>query len=269
MRFALRSLGIKAFIFGAFDDFNLWLARVKDLSNHMCLVYGFGRACVVLSLFLEHCTMTTPCPTPFLATTPHAKVFTPFVIIFDSDDEITSLPVRPAPPPSDHSLALYGYPLDSSDDSLDEDLSETVEKGDPYASPPSLLPSSSSPPSSLLPFSSRKRSRSPSPPPLPLPPLPSPSPAILPPPPKVVIPEATTTATLARLRRIVEACRWNFVNDGIDTWRQQEGEPRYEMGESSLAHIHPITSEPIHRTIPLLVARLVHHDEQIEEIRDH
>ncbi|GJY64167.1 hypothetical protein Tco_0465627, partial [Tanacetum coccineum] len=32
------------------------LARVKDLSNHMCLVRGFERACVVLSLFLEHCT---------------------------------------------------------------------------------------------------------------------------------------------------------------------------------------------------------------------
>ncbi|GJR05894.1 hypothetical protein Tco_0528878 [Tanacetum coccineum] len=30
------------------------LARVKDLSNRMCLVYGFDRACVVLSLFLEH-----------------------------------------------------------------------------------------------------------------------------------------------------------------------------------------------------------------------
>nr|GEZ45688.1 hypothetical protein [Tanacetum cinerariifolium] len=41
------------------------------------------------------------------------------------------------------------------------------------------------------------------------------------------------------------------------------------MGESSLAQIHPITSEPIHRTIPLLVARLVHHNDQIEEIRDH
>ncbi|GJV59158.1 reverse transcriptase domain-containing protein [Tanacetum coccineum] len=41
------------------------------------------------------------------------------------------------------------------------------------------------------------------------------------------------------------------------------------MAESSSAQIHPITGEPIHRTIPLLVARLVHHDDQIEEIRDH
>ncbi|GJY64801.1 hypothetical protein Tco_0466261 [Tanacetum coccineum] len=41
------------------------------------------------------------------------------------------------------------------------------------------------------------------------------------------------------------------------------------MGESSLAQIHLITGEPIHRTIPLLVTRLVGHDEQIEEIHDH
>ncbi|GKA55399.1 putative reverse transcriptase domain-containing protein [Tanacetum coccineum] len=30
------------------------LARVKDLSNHMCLVHRFERACMVLSLFMEH-----------------------------------------------------------------------------------------------------------------------------------------------------------------------------------------------------------------------
>ncbi|GKF72030.1 hypothetical protein Tco_0208144, partial [Tanacetum coccineum] len=39
--------------------------------------------------------------------------------------------------------------------------------------------------------------------------------------------------------------------------------------ESSLAQIHPITDEPIHRTIPLLVARLVRHDDQIGEISNH
>ncbi|GJW82832.1 hypothetical protein Tco_0482443 [Tanacetum coccineum] len=68
--------------------------------------------------------MTIPRPTPFLAITPRARVFTPFVIISDSDGEI---PVRPAPPSPDHTPALYGYPLDSGDDSLDEDLSETDE----------------------------------------------------------------------------------------------------------------------------------------------
>ncbi|GJT57212.1 hypothetical protein Tco_0992266 [Tanacetum coccineum] len=58
--------------------------------------------------------MTTPRPTPFPATTPRAWVFTVFVIISDSDDEITTLPVRPAPPSPDRTPALYGYPLDSA-----------------------------------------------------------------------------------------------------------------------------------------------------------
>ncbi|GKA04509.1 hypothetical protein Tco_0683629 [Tanacetum coccineum] len=71
--------------------------------------------------------MTTPRPTPFSATTPRARVFTPFVIISDSDDEITTLPIRPTPPSPDRTPALYGYPLDSSDDSSDEELSDTAE----------------------------------------------------------------------------------------------------------------------------------------------
>ncbi|GKA45098.1 hypothetical protein Tco_0737894 [Tanacetum coccineum] len=71
--------------------------------------------------------MTTPRLTPFPATTPSAKVFAPFVIIYDPDDEITTLPVSPAPPSPDRTPALYGYLLDSGGDSSDEDLSETVE----------------------------------------------------------------------------------------------------------------------------------------------
>ncbi|GKA09116.1 hypothetical protein Tco_0688447 [Tanacetum coccineum] len=70
--------------------------------------------------------MTKPHPAPFSATTPRAKVFALFVIISDTDNEITTLPVRPAPPSPDRTLALYGYPLDSGDDSSDEDLSETA-----------------------------------------------------------------------------------------------------------------------------------------------
>ncbi|GKA31990.1 hypothetical protein Tco_0718357 [Tanacetum coccineum] len=70
--------------------------------------------------------MTTPRPTPFPATTPRVEVFAPFVIISDFDDEITTLLVRPAPPSPDRTPALYGYPLDSGDDSSDEDLSETA-----------------------------------------------------------------------------------------------------------------------------------------------
>ncbi|GKD36200.1 hypothetical protein Tco_1251709 [Tanacetum coccineum] len=71
--------------------------------------------------------MTTPRPTPFPATTPRAGVFAAFVIISNSDDEITTLPVRPAPPSPNCTSTLYGYPLDSGDDSSDEDLSETAE----------------------------------------------------------------------------------------------------------------------------------------------
>ncbi|GJT36862.1 hypothetical protein Tco_0936727 [Tanacetum coccineum] len=70
--------------------------------------------------------MTTPRLTPFPASTPHAGVFALLVIIFDSNDEITTLPVRPAPPSPDCTPASYGYPLDSGDDSSDEDLSETA-----------------------------------------------------------------------------------------------------------------------------------------------
>ncbi|GKF51495.1 hypothetical protein Tco_0147962, partial [Tanacetum coccineum] len=71
--------------------------------------------------------MTTPCPTPFSATTPRARVLISFVIISDSDDEITTLPVRHAPSSSDRIPALSGYLLDSGDDSSNKDLSESVE----------------------------------------------------------------------------------------------------------------------------------------------
>ncbi|GJZ45565.1 hypothetical protein Tco_0593161 [Tanacetum coccineum] len=70
--------------------------------------------------------MTTPRLTPFPATTPRVRVFAPFDIISDSNNEITTLLVRPAPPSRDRTPALYGYPLDSGDDSSDEVLSETV-----------------------------------------------------------------------------------------------------------------------------------------------
>ncbi|GJS24289.1 hypothetical protein Tco_0452921 [Tanacetum coccineum] len=70
--------------------------------------------------------MTTPYPTPFSTTAPCAGVFTLFVIISDSNDEITTLPIRPTPSSPDRTPALCGYPLDSGDDSSNEDLSETA-----------------------------------------------------------------------------------------------------------------------------------------------
>ncbi|GKF23713.1 hypothetical protein Tco_0076035 [Tanacetum coccineum] len=71
--------------------------------------------------------MTTPRLTHFPATTPRTEVFALFVIISNSDDEITTLLGRPASPSLDRTPALYSYLLDSGDDSSDEDLSETAE----------------------------------------------------------------------------------------------------------------------------------------------
>ncbi|GJR64175.1 hypothetical protein Tco_0010240 [Tanacetum coccineum] len=108
--------------------------------------------------------MTTPRPIPFPATTPRVGVLVSFVIISDSSDKITTLPVRPAPPLSDRIPALHCYPLDSGDDSSDEDLSETSESlhtqttSTSVVHPPSTRPLPTSP---ALP-----RSRSPSPSPL-------------------------------------------------------------------------------------------------------
>ncbi|GKF85485.1 hypothetical protein Tco_0253312, partial [Tanacetum coccineum] len=84
-------------------------------------------------------TMTTPRPTPFLTTTPRAGVLISFVIISDSDDEINSLPVRPASPSSDRTPALYDYPLDSGDDLSDKDLSETAESLHTQTAPTSVV----------------------------------------------------------------------------------------------------------------------------------
>ncbi|GJU15327.1 hypothetical protein Tco_1143293 [Tanacetum coccineum] len=138
--------------------------------------------------------MTTPHPSIM----PHAGVLILFIILSDSNDEVTTLPVRPAPPSPDYVLASPNYSLDSDldsdpleDDSPDGDLNETAESLHTQtvltsvvhppplllpslsSPPPSLLPSSSSPPPSLLPSSS-------SPPPSLLPSSSSPPPSLLP-----------------------------------------------------------------------------------------
>ncbi|GKA41302.1 hypothetical protein Tco_0733895 [Tanacetum coccineum] len=130
----------------------------------------------------RHSTITTPRSTPFPAL---------FVIISDSKDEITSSPVRPIPPSPDCTPALYNYPLDSGNDSSDEDMIASPSTCHPLlpseipslSSPPSLLTSSSSSPPSLLPSLSHKRSTSPSPS-LPSSVSPSPPPTAAPPPTK-------------------------------------------------------------------------------------
>ncbi|GJY29409.1 hypothetical protein Tco_0405176 [Tanacetum coccineum] len=106
--------------------------------------------------------MTTPRPIPFPATTPRAGVLVSFVIISDSGDKITTLPIRPAPPLSDRIPALHGYPLDSGDDSSDEDLSETSESLHTQTTSTSVVhpPSTRPLPTSLaLPVDRERRSR--------------------------------------------------------------------------------------------------------------
>ncbi|GJR59130.1 hypothetical protein Tco_1501292 [Tanacetum coccineum] len=76
---------------------------------------------------VTHFGGVTDCLAPFPATTPHAGVFAPFVIISDSEDEITTLPVKPVPLSLDRTPALYGHLLDSGDDASDKDMSETAE----------------------------------------------------------------------------------------------------------------------------------------------
>nr|GEX06187.1 hypothetical protein [Tanacetum cinerariifolium] len=131
--------------------------------------------------------MTTPPPIPFPDTTPHARVFIPFVIIFDSDDTITTLPIRSAQPSPDRTLALYGYPLDYGDDSLDEDMSETAKLLHTQSALTSVYPLLSL----ELPPSSCKRSR------LLLPSLPP----LVPPPPK----------RIESVEDNMEASNWDLV----------------------------------------------------------
>ncbi|GJT95428.1 hypothetical protein Tco_1090946 [Tanacetum coccineum] len=131
----------------------------------------------------------------------------------------------------------------------------------PSLSPPPLSPPPS--PSSTSSLSSPSQSSaSPSPPPTMLPPrkrfkMTSPH------------PDTTTEAIiLARLHRKLAARRWTWVQPRIRTWRDKDGSPNiFEIREiSSIAPILPVTSEPIQHIIPLLMARLVHHEDHINEM---
>lgn len=61
--------------------------------------------------------------------------------------------------------------------------------------------------------------------------------------------------------------KWTFVRGVVQDWRTVEGDPpTLEFGESSRPPL-PITGEPIEDTIPLLIARGLRHDCQIEALR--
>ncbi|GJX67729.1 hypothetical protein Tco_0303456 [Tanacetum coccineum] len=168
-------------------------------------------------------------------------------------------------------------------------------------SPFSLLPSIEAAITEEIAASPRKRGMSPSPapslspsspPPPPSSPPPSPSstspPSLLssvPPLPSFVMlpprkrfrmtsphPKAIAEAIIsARLHRKSEACRWTWLQHRIHTWRDQDGAPStFELGESFAAsYILPVMGEPIQHTIPLLMVRLVCHEDQIYEIQEH
>ena len=160
----------------------------------------------------------------------------------------------------------------------------------PVSSPISVLPPVSMP--DLTPVAS------PAPPPSPVSPPPEPHPYMLPtytaphtsevlppmPPPTVFYSQTTTvpipspatspvpspapteTPTSPGIHRLVDARRWSFLLDYIRRWRLAEGSPRAaELGDGSSA-VLPVTGEPIHHTIPLLAARLVRHEDRLDEL---
>ena len=63
-----------------------------------------------------------------------------------------------------------------------------------------------------------------------------------------------------------DAQSWSYLPEAIRRWRFIEGPPRVsELGESSTP-VLPVTGEPVHHTVPLLAARLVRHEDRIDDI---
>ncbi|GJZ40904.1 hypothetical protein Tco_0587790 [Tanacetum coccineum] len=226
------------------------------------------------------------------------------VILSDTEAEVLAIPVAlPSIAPKAATTTVVSLPTATGDLAIRTDLeaepskalpfpdySEPIEDPPKAAEPlsaqiaplPPVQISATLPTSPTMPASvglSRKRCRSPPPasavpPPdvssphkrSSLPPSDTTAEAVIP---EFVIPKAMALVFLVRRGRLVEARCWTFVRYGIETWRHQEGEPRYMMKEGCSTQIQPINSEPIHRIVPLLVARHVRIDRQIEEIPDH
>ncbi|PWA38582.1 hypothetical protein CTI12_AA580000 [Artemisia annua] len=74
----------------------------------------------------------------------------------------------------------------------------------------------------------------------------------------------------SKARKQVNARKWSFLLPILKYWRSQQGTPtNRELGEGSsvaASRILPVTGEPIHRTIPLLAARLVRHEDRLDAI---
>ena len=73
-----------------------------------------------------------------------------------------------------------------------------------------------------------------------------------------------------KARKRVNARKWSFLLPILKYWRSQEGTPtNRELGEKSsfaASPVLPVTGEPLHRTIPLLAARLVRHEDRLDAI---
>lgn len=71
------------------------------------------------------------------------------------------------------------------------------------------------------------------------------------------------------LPRRSDARKWIWIRATLARWRRKEGNPFSMVGESSVqAQACPITGEPPHHTIPLLIARIVRHETEIESLQD-
>ncbi|GJU66536.1 hypothetical protein Tco_1252795 [Tanacetum coccineum] len=194
--------------------------------------------------------------TPRTSVTSHTGHFIQLIILSDSKDEDTTLPVVYAPSSLDRVPALSSYSPDSDldsepteDDLSDEDLSETTESPQtqtaliPFVQSPFFRQSPSTTSPSLPPSSSRNRSISPS---LPLPPVSPPLPPVsplLPPfplslPSDMLPPRKRVHMTSPQIEAMVETTIL-----GLD----HEGAPRtFEIKESSSSaatRILPVTEE--------------------------
>ncbi|GJW84132.1 hypothetical protein Tco_0157277 [Tanacetum coccineum] len=167
-----------------------------------------------------------------------------------SPDYVPSSPIHEPTSPDYHlGSKTESEPFEDESEPI-KDAPKAVEPLPAQVAPPPppvqillTLPTSSTEHASIRP--SRKRCRSP-PPTSVVPPPDVPLPhrrSSLPPPDttaetaitKFFIPEATTIVAPVRCCRMIEARRWTFARDDIDTWRHQDGEPRYEMEEGSSA----------------------------------
>ncbi|GJR84221.1 hypothetical protein Tco_0155006 [Tanacetum coccineum] len=166
-------------------------------------------------------------PTSHTSIASHTRHFITYIILTNSKDEDDTASDVSAPLSPDHVSASLHPDRPLMMCTPRKRIIITI------AASPSL------PPSLPLPSSSYKRSMSP--PPLPfLSSLPSD---------ETTKETPTETTTPTQLYKNTQARMWTFIIPTFRTWRDQEGAPStYEVGESSTAHVLPVTGKPVHDT---------------------